>query len=308
MMTPTEQALDALTEIDARLKTCAAEHIDSADCYDSFYQEIVREAIAALEAQAQVTDERPTAIGKIDKALQVVADLCDGKQRWTMRIPAEPDSDPDLVIAGALASARALLAAQPEQQAKANELTRATQAAFNHGLAVGSAINEDSAQPEQARPSEAWLPTAENVNKLPDGLRQYVHALEALCDPSGIVRENTMLKDCNTGLQKMFRSAEEREANAQWRYRGYKNEPLPEGATEAMRAAWQEGRDAQEPRAAKPLQAQPGALDADYAELYQMLRRGQQWSVVNGIGDVLRGEELDAAIRAAITKTRGDHE
>lgn len=35
------------------------------------------------------------------------------------------------------------------------------------------------------------------------------------------------------------------------------------------------------------------------AERYSLLRRGQHWSVVNGIGDVLRAEELDAAIDAA---------
>lgn len=36
------------------------------------------------------------------------------------------------------------------------------------------------------------------------------------------------------------------------------------------------------------------------AERYRMVRRGQYWSVVNGIGDHLRGEVLDARIDAAI--------
>lgn len=35
------------------------------------------------------------------------------------------------------------------------------------------------------------------------------------------------------------------------------------------------------------------------AERYRKLRSGQHWSVVNGIGDVLRGDELDAAADAA---------
>ncbi|KOR22967.1 hypothetical protein [Burkholderia cenocepacia] len=35
------------------------------------------------------------------------------------------------------------------------------------------------------------------------------------------------------------------------------------------------------------------------ADRYRTLRRGQHWSVVNGIGDVLRGDELDSAIDAA---------
>lgn len=34
------------------------------------------------------------------------------------------------------------------------------------------------------------------------------------------------------------------------------------------------------------------------AKRYRSLRRGQAWSVINGIGDVLRGEDLDAAIDA----------
>ncbi|WP_330728173.1 hypothetical protein [Burkholderia multivorans] len=35
------------------------------------------------------------------------------------------------------------------------------------------------------------------------------------------------------------------------------------------------------------------------AERYRALRRGQHWSVLNGIGDTLRADELDAAIDAA---------
>lgn len=39
------------------------------------------------------------------------------------------------------------------------------------------------------------------------------------------------------------------------------------------------------------------------AERYQSIRRGQKWSVVNGIGDTLIGDVLDAAIDAAMRKT-----
>ncbi|MFY4709902.1 Lar family restriction alleviation protein [Burkholderia glumae] len=39
--------------------------------------------------------------------------------------------------------------------------------------------------------------------------------------------------------------------------------------------------------------------DARDAARYRLLRRGQRWSVINGIGDTLRAEELDAAIDAA---------
>lgn len=36
------------------------------------------------------------------------------------------------------------------------------------------------------------------------------------------------------------------------------------------------------------------------ADRYQLLRRGQHWSVIDGIGDTLRGEPLDAAIDAKL--------
>jgi hypothetical protein len=36
------------------------------------------------------------------------------------------------------------------------------------------------------------------------------------------------------------------------------------------------------------------------AERYRLLRRGQHWSVVNGIGDTLRAHQLDSSIDAAI--------
>ena len=39
------------------------------------------------------------------------------------------------------------------------------------------------------------------------------------------------------------------------------------------------------------------------AERYATLRRGQKWSVVDGIGNTLRAEELDAAIDAAMKGT-----
>lgn len=38
------------------------------------------------------------------------------------------------------------------------------------------------------------------------------------------------------------------------------------------------------------------------AARYRLLRRGQHWSVVNGIGDTLRGDGLDVAVDAAIRK------
>jgi hypothetical protein len=51
-------------------------------------------------------------IGRIERAEQEVSDLCSGKRRWTMTVPAEPDRDSDFVIGGALADARKALTAE----------------------------------------------------------------------------------------------------------------------------------------------------------------------------------------------------
>lgn len=44
----------------------------------------------------------------------------------------------------------------------------------------------------------------------------------------------------------------------------------------------------------------PNAIDLlrEDAERYRLIRRGQHWSVIDGIGDSLRAEQLDAAIDA----------
>jgi hypothetical protein len=46
-------------------------------------------------------------------------------------------------------------------------------------------------------------------------------------------------------------------------------------------------------------QRQPLTDEEIDAQRYRLLRRGQHWSVINGIGDVLRAETLDSAIDAA---------
>lgn len=46
-------------------------------------------------------------IAKIDKAHKVVCDLCSGKRKWIMSIPAQPNDDPDLIIGESLREARA---------------------------------------------------------------------------------------------------------------------------------------------------------------------------------------------------------
>ncbi|MGL5002380.1 MAG: hypothetical protein ACRDAM_05530 [Casimicrobium sp.] len=51
------------------------------------------------------------------------------------------------------------------------------------------------------------------------------------------------------------------------------------------------------------LQARIAELEKD-AGRYLSLRRGQHWSVIDGIGDTLRADSLDAAIDAAIAKEK----
>ena len=50
------------------------------------------------------------------------------------------------------------------------------------------------------------------------------------------------------------------------------------------------------------LQAEPQPEHERNAARYQLLRRGQKWSTVDGIGTVLRAETLDAAIDNAMAK------
>ena len=49
-----------------------------------------------------------------------------------------------------------------------------------------------------------WLPTAENIDALPEALRKFVHDLETNADPAGMVAENTLLRDQVKGLQAMI--------------------------------------------------------------------------------------------------------
>lgn len=39
-----------------------------------------------------------------------------------------------------------------------------------------------------------WQPTAANINALPDPLRRFIHDLETMADPAGLVQENYELK------------------------------------------------------------------------------------------------------------------
>ena len=47
---------------------------------------------------------------------------------------------------------------------------------------------------EQTEIDKDWLPTAENINALPDPLRKYIADLETNADPAGMIQENMSLR------------------------------------------------------------------------------------------------------------------
>src|SRR5215470_20117321 len=53
-----------------------------------------------------------------------------------------------------------------------------------------------------------WLPTAENVNALPDGIRGYVHDLETRCDPAHDIQRLARQADTIRGLDAKVRELE----------------------------------------------------------------------------------------------------
>ena len=57
---------------------------------------------------------------------------------------------------------------------------------------------------EAGKNYEGWLPTADNINALPETLRRYIHDLATLCDHTGIVAENILVKDREAGLIALY--------------------------------------------------------------------------------------------------------
>lgn len=54
-----------------------------------------------------------------------------------------------------------------------------------------------------------WLPTAENINALPEPLRKYIYELETNCDPPTLVRDNIIIKENIKALEIKLKEAEE---------------------------------------------------------------------------------------------------
>lgn len=62
--------------------------------------------------------------------------------------------------------------------------------------------------------STGWTPTAANINALPEPIRRYIHDVETRCDPTGLVQENTVLKDSMAALAKRVEELEGMVADA----------------------------------------------------------------------------------------------
>lgn len=72
----------------------------------------------------------PEPMDAIDRAEKAVDDLCTGRLRWEMRVPAEPDHDPDLIIAAALQVARKALSRVKELESALWEAHDRMESAF----------------------------------------------------------------------------------------------------------------------------------------------------------------------------------
>jgi len=60
--------------------------------------------------------------------------------------------------------------------------------------ALANFLNRQLAS-EIREPGADWQPTAENINSLPKGMKDYICALETNADPQWVIRENILMKD-----------------------------------------------------------------------------------------------------------------
>jgi hypothetical protein len=49
-------------------------------------------------------------LARAERAHREIADICEGRRRWTMRVPAQPDADSDLLLSASVADVEALAA------------------------------------------------------------------------------------------------------------------------------------------------------------------------------------------------------
>lgn len=104
-----------------------------------------------------------------------------------------------------------------------------------------------------AKPAPAvgatWTPTAENINALPQPVRDYIHALASNCDPAGTVADNTIKADLIRELQASNRRIRDEldTPGNRWpeaRFAGYTGQPYDNDYTADQAAAFDEGKRA----------------------------------------------------------------
>lgn len=137
-----------------------------------------------------------------------------------------------------------------------------------------------------------------NDNVLTDEQREQLELIER-CQPDLLlmhIRENTAFDVAL--LERVFELAKERARALLASHLGKSEPRVVTGDYEVdhgTHVEWRPIYNEPEPR------AEVTNDDKLCADRYRLLRRGQHWSVINGIGDTLRADELDAAIDAART-------
>ena len=154
---------------------------------------------------------------KRESVKQYVANFCAFLSARGEGIAASPADALDAkTIAGALFDFLGYLTTLPAQEAVTFSECHEASSAVEHlekwaekrslSLDEADVLGWDTAK---AEPTEVIVPcmTAEEVNALPEKVRDYIHQLATNADPSGMVRENMQLRDANNGLQIMYRKA-----------------------------------------------------------------------------------------------------
>ena len=49
-----------------------------------------------------------------------------------------------------------------------------------------------------------WLPTPDNINALPEPLRNYISGIETICNPQYLIQELILTKDLNRMLESNY--------------------------------------------------------------------------------------------------------
>ena len=179
-------------------------------------------------------------------------------------------------------AARALLAAHPVKPMRAVEMATATAKEymkFFNGLTMAEGIGKHGVVKQwpdvAASEPVAWLPTSENINALPEPVRDYIHSLIANCDPAGNVADNTIKADTIRALEASNRRIRDEldtpgNRNPEARYAGHRGEPALERYTADELAAWEEGQRARVPASVAGLSgdAEREAFEAWYSKRY----------------------------------------